>query len=132
MLFQFLLDQKCLLGFILQKLQIFTCNSKQKSYLNKSMNGLIIGPISNEELHVFIFDLGGLRSDVLHPHVAHFLLDNKWCNSYFFSFYVFNDFVRHCFSLSLQCATLYEATKAEFDNLAHRCQSYKVVSHLTN
>lgn len=45
------------------------------------MNGLIIGPISNEELHVFVFDLGGLRSDILHPHVAHFLLDNKWCKT---------------------------------------------------
>lgn len=47
--------------------------------LNKGMDGLIIGPISNEELHVFIFNLGGRRSDILHPHVAHFLLKlERW------------------------------------------------------
>lgn len=51
---------------------------------------------------------------------------------YYFNFYVFNNFVRHCFSLFLQFLPHYQATKAEFDNLAHRCQSYKVISHLTN
>lgn len=51
---------------------------------------------------------------------------------YCFNFYVFNNFVRHCFSLFLQFLPHYQATKAEFDNLAHRCQSYKVISHLTN
>ena len=45
--------------------------------LNKGMDGLIIGPISNEELHVFVFNLGGRRSDILHPHVAHFLLNHR-------------------------------------------------------
>lgn len=41
------------------------------------MNGLIIGPISNKELHVFVFDLGGFWSDILYPHVAHFLLGQQ-------------------------------------------------------
>lgn len=45
--------------------------------LNKSMDRLIIGPIGNEELHVFVFNLGGRRSDILHPHVAHCLLNHR-------------------------------------------------------
>ena len=46
------------------------------AYLNESMDGLIIGPIGDEELHVFVFNLGGSRSYILDPHVAHFLLND--------------------------------------------------------
>lgn len=87
------------------------------------MNGLIIGPISDKELHVFVFDLGGRRSDVLHPHVAHFLLDNKQSTPTFFivltfSMILYDTVSRFTFSFLFQCATLYEATKAELDKFS--------------
>lgn len=105
-LLQFLLKQRRLL--IQARQMNINC-----TYLDKSMNGLIIGPISDEELHVFVFDLGGRRPDVLHPHVAHFLSDSKWCNPYFpIAPTLTTTLVRHCFPLILQYARLYDATKS--------------------
>jgi len=49
--------------------------SLENTNLNKGMDGLIIGPIGNKELHIFILNLGRRRSNILHSHVAHLLLN---------------------------------------------------------
>lgn len=48
------------------------------THLDERMYGLIAGPIRNEELHVFVFDLSRCWSDILDPHVAHFLMSDNW------------------------------------------------------
>lgn len=50
------------------------------TYLNEGVDRLIIGPIGDEELHVFVINLGRCRSYILDPHVAHFLLTDNWMN----------------------------------------------------
>lgn len=109
----------------------------QYTNLDKSMDGLIIGPISNKELHVFIFNLGRRRSDIFHPHVAHLLLNRtKMKQIYLYPLPVLSNSqqINLLVSQSLvrACHTIQSDKGWNSITQPIKCQSYKIVFHLIN